>query len=54
MIIFIGELIGRLLSLLIIIGLTGMVVFSIILWFIFLFTDPNGDMDKDEKGDKDD
>lgn len=54
MIAFIGVLMGRLIQLLIVISLTGLAVFSICLWFIFLFTDPNGDMDKDEKGDKDD
>lgn len=41
---------GRLIQLLIIISLTGLAVFAICLWFIFLFTDLNEDMDEEEEG----
>lgn len=50
MIAFIGVIMGRLMQLLIVISLTGFAVFAICLWFIFLFTDPNEDVDEDEEG----
>lgn len=50
MIAFIGVIMGRLMQLLIVISLTGLAVFAICLWFIFLFTDPNEDTDEEEEG----
>lgn len=50
MVAFIGVIMGRLIQLLIVISLTGLAVFAICLWFIFLFTDPNKDADEDDSG----
>lgn len=50
MIAFIGVIMGRLIWLLTVISLTGLAVFAICLWFIFLFTDPNKDTDEDDSG----
>lgn len=50
MIAFIGVIMGRLIQLLIVISLAGLAVFSICLWFIFLFTDSNEDTNEDEEG----
>lgn len=51
MIAFIGVIMGRLMQLLIVISLTGLAVFAVCLWFIFLFTDPNEDADEEEESD---